>query len=92
MGESVKIVHELQEMTQSELARLMAIPQSTISAIKSNNVNLGVERAKVLARALRCRPTMLVFPGWDIHKPSSAKRVSAAGTSELFLRSQTAFH
>jgi len=24
-----------------------------------------VERAKVLARALRCHPAVLVFPGWE---------------------------
>ncbi|MDI3465471.1 MAG: transcriptional regulator, XRE family [Nitrospira sp.] len=61
--ESVKIVHELQEMTQSEPARLTGIPQSTISAIENNSMNLGVERTKVLARTLRCHPAVLVFPG-----------------------------
>jgi transcriptional regulator with XRE-family HTH domain len=72
VGESVRIVRELQELTQSQLARLTGIPQSTISAIENNSVNLGVERAKVLARALRCHPAVLVFPGWEIHKPSAA--------------------
>ena len=72
VGESVRIVRELQEMTQNELARLTGIPQSTISAIENNSVNLGVERAKVLARALRCHPAVLVFPGWDIHKTPAA--------------------
>ncbi|BFU96903.1 MAG: hypothetical protein NTNFB02_36250 [Nitrospira sp.] len=72
VGESVRIVRELQELTQSQLARLTGIPQSTISAIENNSVNLGVERAKVLARVLRCHPAVLVFPGWDIHKPSAA--------------------
>ena len=41
------------------------IPQSTISAIENNRINLGVERAKQLARALKCHPAVLVFPGWD---------------------------
>ena len=68
----MRIVRELQEMTQSELARLTGIPQSTISAIENNSVNLGVERAKVLARALRYHPAVLVFPGWEIHKTSAA--------------------
>lgn len=39
-------------MTQRELERLTGISQSTISAIENNSVNLSVERAKVLARAL----------------------------------------
>ena len=65
-GESVRIIRELQELSQNELAAVTGIPQSTISAIGRNRVNLGVERAKVLARALRCHPAVLVFPNWDI--------------------------
>ncbi|MFZ2652244.1 MAG: helix-turn-helix transcriptional regulator [Burkholderiaceae bacterium] len=66
VGESVRIVRELQELTQSQLAELSGIPQATISAIENGRVNLGVERAKVLARALKCHPAVLVFPSWDI--------------------------
>ena len=53
VGESARIVRELQGLTQSELARLTKIPQSTISAIENDSINLGVERAKVLARVLQ---------------------------------------
>jgi transcriptional regulator with XRE-family HTH domain len=66
VGDSVRIIRELQEMSQNELAEVTGIPQSTISAIENNRVNLGIERAKVLARALKCHPSVLVFPGWDI--------------------------
>ena len=72
VGESVRIVRELQGLTQSELARLTKIPQSTISAIENDSINLGVERAKVLARVLRCHPAVLVFPGWEVNKQSAA--------------------
>ena len=72
VGESVRIVRELQGLTQSELARLTKIPQSTISAIETDSINLGVERAKVLARVLRCHPAVLVFPGWEVNKQSAA--------------------
>lgn len=72
VGESVRIVRELQGFTQSELARRAKIPQSTISAIENDTINLGVERAKVLARVLRCHPAVLVFPGWDVTKQSVA--------------------
>lgn len=66
VGESVRIVRELQELSQNELARLTGIPQSTISAIENDRVRLGVERAKVIARALKCHPAVLVFPGWEL--------------------------
>jgi transcriptional regulator with XRE-family HTH domain len=71
-GESVKILRELQEFSQNELAELTGIPQSTISAIENDRVRLGVERSKVLARALNCHPAVLVFPGWDITVESAA--------------------
>jgi transcriptional regulator with XRE-family HTH domain len=66
IGESVKIIRELQELSQNGLSELTGIPQSTISAIERDRVKLGVERAKVLARALKCHPAVLVFPGWDV--------------------------
>jgi transcriptional regulator with XRE-family HTH domain len=72
VGESVRILRELQELTQSQLSELTDIPQATISAIENGRVNLGVERAKVIARALRCHPAVLVFPGWDVASESAA--------------------
>jgi len=72
VGESVRIIRELQEMSQSELAGVTGIRQSTISAIENNRVRLGVERAKVLARALKCHPAVLVFPGWDVLRETAA--------------------
>ncbi len=62
VGESVRIIRELQEMSQNELARASGIPQSSISAIENDRVNLGVERAKQIAVALKCHPAVLVLP------------------------------
>jgi len=72
IGESVRIIRELQGFSQNELARLSGIPQATLSAIENDRVRLGVERAKVLARALRCHPAVLVFPGWEIPAETAA--------------------
>lgn len=72
IGESVRLIRELQEMSQSQLSAATGIPQATISAIENDRVNLGVERAKVLARALKCHPAVLVFPGWDVDRESAA--------------------
>ena len=70
-GDSVRIIRELQELSQNELASLTSIPQSTISAIENNRINLGIERAKVLARALNCHPAVLVFPGWELESAAA---------------------
>ena len=61
-GESVRIIRELQGLSQNQLAQRTGIPQATLSAIENDRVRLGVERAKVLARALKCHPAVLVFP------------------------------
>lgn len=72
VGESVKIIRELQELSQNELAQLTNIPQSTLSAIENDRVKLGVERAKVLAKALQCHPAVLVFPSWQLDSKKAA--------------------
>lgn len=72
VGESVRIIRELQELSQNQLSALTGIPQSTLSAIENDRVRLGVERAKVLARALQCHPGVLVFPGWELPAEDAA--------------------
>jgi len=72
VGESLRIIRELQELSQNQLSQLTGIPQATISAIENDRVRLGVERAKVLARALKCHPGVLVFPGWELRDEAAA--------------------
>jgi transcriptional regulator with XRE-family HTH domain len=72
VGDSVRIVRELQGLSQNQLAKLTRIPQTTISAIENDRVRLGVERAKVLGKALKCHPAVLVFPGWQASGQSAA--------------------
>ena len=72
VGESVRLTRELQGYSQNELASATGISQATLSAIENDRVRLGVERAKVLGRALRCHPAVLVFPGWEVARESAA--------------------
>ncbi|PWU16952.1 MAG: transcriptional regulator [Bdellovibrio sp.] len=69
-GQSLRVIRELQELSQNELGRRTELPQSTISGMESGRINIGVERAKVLARALRVHPAVIVFPGWEVGKAS----------------------
>ena len=66
IGESVRIIRELQELSQNQLSQLTGMPQATISAIENGRVQLGVGRAKVLARALKVHPGVILFPGWEL--------------------------
>jgi len=64
-GESVRIIRELQGLSQTQLSSRCGIPP-TISGIENSRINIGVERAKALAKALHCHPAVLVFPGWQL--------------------------
>ncbi len=59
------------DMSRFNKAR-KSVSVSVISAIENERINLGVERAKVIARALRVHPSVLVFPGWDVTRESAA--------------------
>jgi transcriptional regulator with XRE-family HTH domain len=72
IGQSVRIARELNELSQNELAERTGIAQSTISAIETNRIKLGAERAKMLARALHVHPAVLLFPGWRTEDESAA--------------------
>lgn len=72
VGESLRILRELQGLSQNQLSAITGIPQATISAIENERVKLGVERAKVLATALKVHPGALVFPGWELPEEAMA--------------------
>ncbi|MBI3793415.1 MAG: helix-turn-helix transcriptional regulator [Nitrospinae bacterium] len=72
VGESVRILRELQEFSQADLAKATGIPQSTISGIEHERIKLGVERAKTIARALKCHPSVILFSGWDVERENAA--------------------
>lgn len=77
VGESVRIIRGLQGLSQSELAKVTRIPRTSISAIENDRMLLGIERANVLARALKCHPAALVPPDRDVTE-SGAKRAGVA--------------
>ena len=72
VGKSVRIIRELQGYSQNELAAMTGIPQATISEIENDRIRLGVDRAKVIATALKCHPAVLVFQGWEVGKIPAA--------------------
>lgn len=65
-GEALKMLRELQGLTQADLAKITGISQSNISALESNTRQMGRERAIVFAKALKVHPAVLLFPDFDI--------------------------
>lgn len=65
-GEMLKTLRELQGLSQSELANLVGMNQSNISALESGTRKIGRERALTLAKALKVHPAVILFPDFDI--------------------------
>ena len=79
-GEALKMLRELQELNQSDLAKLTNINQSNISAIENGCSQLGRDRALLLAHALKVHPSVILFPDFDI-----ADVVIVVSTDKKFL-------
>ena len=67
-GEALKMLRELQGLSQNQLAEITGITQSNISAIENDSRQLGRERALVFAKALHVHPAVLLFPDFDMAK------------------------
>ena len=65
-AEALKMLRELQGLSQNQLAELTGITQSNISALETGARQLGRERAIILAKALRVHPAVLLFPDFDM--------------------------
>lgn len=64
-GDILRILREKNGLTQAELSHKTGLTQATISSLESNRITLGVERAKVLAKALHVHPAVFLFPDWE---------------------------
>jgi transcriptional regulator with XRE-family HTH domain len=64
-GKALKIYRELQGWTQAELAKKSGLNQATISSLEHGRVVMGIDRAKMLALALKVHPSTLAFADWD---------------------------
>ncbi len=65
-GEMIRELRELKEWSQTKLASETGISQTNISAIENNRVNLGKDRAIVIAEALSVHPASIMFADYVI--------------------------
>jgi DNA-binding XRE family transcriptional regulator len=70
-GFMVREFRELNGLTQSQLADATGLTQAAISAIESDTQTLGIDRVKVIARALHVHPGVLAFPNWDLEQETA---------------------
>jgi transcriptional regulator with XRE-family HTH domain len=86
-GEMLRTVRGLQEMTQAELALASGVSQPAISAIEAGRTELGPDRARKLAVALRVHPAVLLFPDWE--EPAMAHGKATRRTSDVVVKGAT---
>lgn len=65
-GEALKMLRELQDMSQNDLARESGISQPNISALENGSKQMGRNTALLLAKALHVHPGLLLFPDYDV--------------------------
>lgn len=65
-GEMVRTLRELKGWSQIKLAEETGISQANISAIENGRVEIGKQRAIVMAEALNVHPASIMFADYDV--------------------------
>ncbi len=65
-GEMVRTLRELKGWSQIKLAEETGISQANISAIENGRVEIGKQRAIVMAEALNVHPASIMFADYDM--------------------------
>ena len=60
-GEMIRELRELKDWSQLDLARKTGISQTNISAIENSRIEIGKQRAIMLAEALNVHPASIMF-------------------------------
>jgi transcriptional regulator with XRE-family HTH domain len=64
-GEMIRTLRELKEWSQLDMAKETGISQTNISAIENGRVQIGKERAIVIAEALNVHPGSIMFSDYE---------------------------
>jgi transcriptional regulator with XRE-family HTH domain len=64
-GEVIRMLRELKEWTQEELATRSGISPTNLSALENGRVDIGKRRAEQLAKAFNIHPAIIMFPEYE---------------------------
>ena len=64
-GEVIRMLRELKEWTQAELANRSGISSTNLSALENDRVDIGKRRAEQLAKAFNIHPAIIMFPEYE---------------------------
>lgn len=64
-GEVIRMLRELKEWTQEDLAKRSGITATNISMLENGKVEIGKKRAEQLADAFQVHPAIIMFPEYE---------------------------
>jgi transcriptional regulator with XRE-family HTH domain len=64
-GEVIRMLRELKQWTQAELANHSGITATNISMLENDKVDIGKKRAEQIANAFGVHPAIIMFPEYE---------------------------
>ena len=64
-GDVIRMLRELKDWTQADLAARCKISPTNLSALENNRVDIGKKRATQLAEAFNVHPAIIMFPEYE---------------------------
>jgi len=64
-GEVIRMLRELKDWTQQELAKRSGISATNLSALENEKVEIGKKRVEQLAKAFDVHPAIIMFPEYE---------------------------
>ncbi len=64
-GETIRMLRELKEWTQAELARRSGISVPNISLLENEKIEIGKKRAEQLGKTFDVHPAIIMFPEYE---------------------------
>ena len=75
-GKVVRAFRRNFELTLGEIERLTGIPQSNLSAIENDNLDMGVRRATRIAAVFGINPALILFPkGYEREEEKELRKI-----------------
>jgi transcriptional regulator with XRE-family HTH domain len=64
-GETIRLLRDLKDWTQAELARQSGISVTNLSLLENERIEIGKKRAEQLAKAFDIHPAIIMFPEYE---------------------------
>lgn len=64
-GEVIRMLRELKEWTQEDLAKHSGISATNLSMLENGKVDIGKRRTEQLAEAFKVHPAIIMFPEYE---------------------------